>query len=60
MGRYGAWALIGLLAVIYAAQFTGAVPPNDIAVALTGLSQWVFVIFGFRVDRDRRVVGGQP
>ncbi len=59
IGKYGVWALAVLLAVIYAAQFSGAAPPNETAVAFTGLSQWLFVLFGFWVDRNRRVAAGQ-
>lgn len=56
-GRYGIWVFLGLLALIYAGQFSGAVPPNEAVVALTGLSQWLFVISGYWVDRHRKIAG---
>lgn len=59
IGKYGVWALVVILAVIYAAQFSGAAPPNETVLAITGLSQWVFVMFGFLVDRNRRVAAGR-
>ncbi len=55
-GRYGMWALAGFLVLIYASQFSGAVPPDASTVALAGLLQWLFVLLGFWTDRHRKVV----
>ncbi|MBI1910688.1 MAG: hypothetical protein HYS21_01665 [Deltaproteobacteria bacterium] len=54
IGRYGLLSLMLLLVMIYAGQFFGAVPPNESVVAFTGLSQWLFVLFAFWVDRHRQ------
>lgn len=55
--RTGALALSGLvllLALIYAGSLVGPVPPNSTAVAVAGLAGWVFVPWGYWVDRHRR------
>ncbi|MBI5588531.1 MAG: hypothetical protein HY889_09240 [Deltaproteobacteria bacterium] len=57
VGRYGTWALIGVLLLVCAGQFSGAVPPDDKTVALSALLQWLFVFQGFWIDRHRKTAG---
>jgi len=53
-GRWAPWALLGLLAAIYAANLLGPPPPNVTAMAVTGLvGLWAFVPFAAWVDRHR-------
>lgn len=58
-GRYGLFCLMILLVMIYAGQFSGAVPPNETVVALTGLSQWLFILFAFWVDMHRHAASAR-
>lgn len=53
-GSYGIWVFAGLLVIIYAAQFAGAVAPDVTVIAYAGLAQLLLIIFGGWVDRGRR------
>ncbi len=55
IGRYGTVALVLLLLVIYAANIAGPPPPSTRAIAWAGHAQWLLVLFGYWVDRHRRV-----
>jgi len=52
-GRFGLWALVVILAAIYVANLVGPAPPSAGAVAWAGQLQWLFVLCGFWVDRNR-------
>lgn len=52
-GKYGPWALAGLFVFIYAGQFSGTTPPSQTVVAVTGLLQWLFIIFAYWIDKNR-------
>ena len=56
IGRYGFWLLIFLLAFIYVGNIFGPPPPDVKTIALAGHLQWLFVIFGWWVDRNRASV----
>jgi membrane-bound metal-dependent hydrolase YbcI (DUF457 family) len=45
------WVLIGFLVVIQLANVFGPPPPDIRSVAVAGLSMWLFVIWGYWVDR---------
>ena len=52
-GRWGLYALVALLGLIYAGNVFGP-PPVDISVLpFMGLTLWLFVPFGYWVDRHR-------
>jgi hypothetical protein len=54
--RVGTWALWGLVVVfvaVYAGNLTGAPPPSVNAVAWVSQLQWLFVIWGYWIDRHR-------
>jgi hypothetical protein len=58
-GRVGSWALwsmLGFLALIWGASLLGPPPPSVRAVALSGVAAWVFVPWGYWVDRHRETV----
>lgn len=56
IGRYGAWSLIGFLAVVYAANLTGPPPPSETAIAVVGLAQWLIILWAWWIDHHRKNV----
>jgi len=54
-GRFALWALIGLLIVIYLANLFGPPPPSSMVIGYAGLAGWLFVPWGYWIDRHRRV-----
>jgi hypothetical protein len=53
VGSIGFWALAGLLALIYAANFSGPPPPSVTAIAIAGNASWLFVVWAYWVDKHR-------
>ncbi len=53
IGKYGFWALILFLAVVYVSNLFGPAPPNVKAIAWAGELQWLFVIWAYWVDKNR-------
>jgi len=53
-GEIGFWFLIVILVAIYFSALYGPPPPNPGAVAIAGHLLWLFVIWGYWVDRQRR------
>jgi hypothetical protein len=56
--RVGTWsfrALIAVLALIYAGNLFGGAPPGETEVAVVTLGLWLFVPWGYWIDRHRRV-----
>jgi len=61
VGRYGFWALIVVLAGLYASSLFAPPPPNITALAIGAIVfGWLFVLFGMWVDRHREAVVEQP
>jgi membrane-bound metal-dependent hydrolase YbcI (DUF457 family) len=52
-GRYGLWALVAFLGLIYIANLLGPPPPDEKALAYAGLLQWLFVPWMYWIDRHR-------
>jgi hypothetical protein len=52
-GRYGFFALVAFLGLIYAANAVSPPPPDATAVAWASLAAWIFPVFGWWVDRHR-------
>jgi hypothetical protein len=52
-GIWALWSLIVVLAAIWTASILGPPPPNERVVMETGLALWLFVPWGYWVDRHR-------
>jgi membrane-bound metal-dependent hydrolase YbcI (DUF457 family) len=59
-GRWGLWGLVGFLLLIQAANLLGEPPPSVAAIAWVGQAQWLLVLWGFWLDRQREVRGPLP
>ena len=55
IGNIGLWLMIAALASIYFAALYGPPPPSVAAVAGAGQLLWLFVLWGYWVDRHRIV-----
>ncbi|PKL84339.1 MAG: hypothetical protein CVV24_00585 [Ignavibacteriae bacterium HGW-Ignavibacteriae-3] len=55
-GRYGIWALLIFLGVIYFVNIFGSPPPSETAIAIAGLFMWLFVFWGYWIDRNREAL----
>ena len=54
--RTGTWALVGLVAIlvaIHVGNIFGPPPPSVEAIGWVGNAQWLFVMWGYWVDRHR-------
>ena len=47
------WSFVITLVVIYFAAVFGPPPPSELALAITGLLGWLFVAWGYWIDRHR-------
>jgi membrane-bound metal-dependent hydrolase YbcI (DUF457 family) len=57
IGRWGFWALIALLSVSYLSSLFAPPPTDQTALAVGGIIfGWVFVLFGWWVDRHREAM----
>ncbi len=57
VGRIGLAALLAFLLVVYLASVFGPPPPNERAIAWSGLAMWLLVAWGAWVDRHRAAAG---
>jgi len=53
IGSFGFWTLIGVLSAIYLANLFGPPPPDVRAIGVAGNALWLFVIWGYWVDKHR-------
>jgi hypothetical protein len=53
IGRWGFWALVAFLVVVYVASLFAPPPPSTAAVAWTAQAIWLLVAWGYWVDRHR-------
>jgi hypothetical protein len=53
VGKYALWAFLLLLVVLYVASMFGPPPPGVQALAAVSLGQWLFVLWGYWIDRHR-------
>jgi len=56
VGRWGLWALVLCLFVVYAGNLFGPPPPSIQAIAWVGQLQWLLVLWGYWIDKHRRTV----
>jgi hypothetical protein len=52
-GTWAFWSLVVFLVIAYVASFAGPPPPSVTAVALSALSMWLLIAWGYWVDRHR-------
>lgn len=57
-GAISFWALVALLAVLYASTAFGPPPPSADAIKWMGVIAWLFVPWAWWIDRNRSVVAG--
>jgi membrane-bound metal-dependent hydrolase YbcI (DUF457 family) len=53
-GRFGTWGLIAFLLLMYFANVFGTAPADIEQVAYAGFLQWVFIIWAYWVDSNRK------
>lgn len=66
-GSIGLWSLLVFLSVIYIIGIMSPPPPSESAVAWAGLLQWLYIAWGYFIDRNRKYIAltkpmlaGQP
>ena len=52
-GTYGFWGLVLFLVLVHASNVAGPPPPSVTAIAWAGQLQWLIVLWGYWVDRNR-------
>lgn len=52
-GSIALWTLVVLLGAIYAANITSPPPPDPKAIGWAGLAQWLFLPWGWWIERHR-------
>lgn len=52
-GSIGLWSLLGFLIIIYISNLAGSPPPDQMAIAIVGQSQWLLIIWAYWIDRNR-------
>jgi membrane-bound metal-dependent hydrolase YbcI (DUF457 family) len=55
IGSWGLGAMIALLVLIFVSGFAGSPPPSERALAVVTLGLWLFVPWGYWVDRHREL-----
>jgi membrane-bound metal-dependent hydrolase YbcI (DUF457 family) len=55
IGSWGLGAMLVAIALVFASGFSGSVPPNERALAFSALGLWLFVPWGYWVDRHREM-----
>ena len=56
-GRWAFYGLVGFIAMIQVGNFFGPPPPSVTAIAVVGHAQWLLVLWGWWIDRHRKVNG---
>jgi membrane-bound metal-dependent hydrolase YbcI (DUF457 family) len=54
-GTYALWGLVAFLVVIYSMNVLGPPPPDTGVIAYAGNASWLFVLWGYWIDRHRAV-----
>ncbi|HEY1435492.1 MAG TPA: hypothetical protein VGG65_08960 [Thermoanaerobaculia bacterium] len=58
-GTRALWALVVFLGVLWVASIAGPPPRSEKLVAWSGIGMWLFVPWGYWIDRHRVIVGGR-
>lgn len=53
VGRWSLWAMLAFLVLIFASGFAGSAPPSERAIGVVTLGLWLFVPWGYWIDRHR-------
>lgn len=53
-GKWSLWILLLVLVIIHFANMFGPPPPSVDAIGWAGLALWLFVIWGYWIDRNRQ------
>ncbi|HDY88226.1 MAG TPA: hypothetical protein ENH82_08950 [bacterium] len=56
VGFYAFWGLIIFLLLAYISNLFSAPPPDETSVALATLMLWLFIPWGYWIDRHRKIV----
>lgn len=54
-GRWAWWSFVAILAAIYCASVFGPPPPSIQVLAWSGVAGWLFVAWGYWIERHRMV-----
>lgn len=57
-GTWALWSLLVVLPLVWVASLFGPPPSEERAVEYSGLALWLFVPWGWWIDRHRAIVGG--
>lgn len=55
VGRFALWGLLVFLAVVYAMNVFGPPPESTGPIGVVGLAQWLLVVWGYWIDRNRKL-----
>jgi hypothetical protein len=55
-GSWALWSLVVFLAVVWAGNAFGPPPANERVVSLSGVAMWLFIPWGYWIDRHRAIV----
>jgi hypothetical protein len=53
---YSFWLLVLFLVAIYIVNIITPPPPSEMAIAIAGLATWLFVPWGYYIDRHRKII----
>lgn len=56
MGSWALWSLVAFLVILWVASIAGPPPPSERAVAWSGVGMWLFIPWGYWIDRHRAIV----
>lgn len=59
-GRIALWSFVAFIAIIYAMNAVGDPPPSVEAIAYVGLTQWLFIAWGYWIDHHRTPFNREP
>lgn len=58
-GAWALWALVAFLVALWVGSVAGPPPPSTTVVAASGIAMWLFVPWGYWIDRHRALVDGR-